>query len=284
MPSTATTYSRADVDRAGDHALDDAGVVAQVDEGQVLAVLAALRHPAAHGHRGAHVGEPAASRTGRVRIEVAPSTSGLGGNGHAGPFGRPRRGPWSAGARVTGRGGPGHRTGSAARTAPRPPSARGTVRWSPSPRRGRSDTVPDGSLVRTHDERPPGPGAVRRLELGLHRPVVEGPVGRQPGRAQRGGEVPGGVAPGRCRPRRRRAGSGSTGNTPSASQASRIRSMPDAEADARGGRPAEHLHQAVVAAAATDPVLGRLQGARRRTRTWSGCSSRSPAPGGGRAV
>ena len=38
----------AHVDGAGDHALDDAGVVAQVDEGQVLAVLAALGHPAAH--------------------------------------------------------------------------------------------------------------------------------------------------------------------------------------------------------------------------------------------
>ena len=38
----------ADVHGARDHALDDAGVVAQVDEGQVLAVLAALGHPAAH--------------------------------------------------------------------------------------------------------------------------------------------------------------------------------------------------------------------------------------------
>ena len=37
----------AHVDGVVDHALDDAGVVAQVDEGQVLAVLAPARHPAA---------------------------------------------------------------------------------------------------------------------------------------------------------------------------------------------------------------------------------------------
>ncbi len=39
-----------------DHALDDAGVVAQVDEGEVLAVLAPAGHPAAQADGGADVG------------------------------------------------------------------------------------------------------------------------------------------------------------------------------------------------------------------------------------
>ncbi len=45
----------AHVDGAVDHALDDAAVVAQVDEGQVLAVLAPASHPAAQAHARAHV-------------------------------------------------------------------------------------------------------------------------------------------------------------------------------------------------------------------------------------
>ena len=83
----------ADVDGARHHALDDAGVVAQVEEGQVLAVLAALGHPAAHGHRGARRRRPAAvpQRSGAHRRWPRSTSAGLGGNGHcSGPFGRPR--------------------------------------------------------------------------------------------------------------------------------------------------------------------------------------------------
>ena len=46
-----------------DHALHDAGAVAQVDEGQVLAVLAAHRHPAAEGRPPARRVRGAARRT-----------------------------------------------------------------------------------------------------------------------------------------------------------------------------------------------------------------------------
>ena len=50
VPVIRTTYSAAQVVRAVDHALDDAGVVAHVDEREVLAVLAAASDPAAHRH------------------------------------------------------------------------------------------------------------------------------------------------------------------------------------------------------------------------------------------
>ena len=49
VPVMATTYSRAQVELFVDHALDDAGAVPHVDEGQVFAVDPAGVHPAAHG-------------------------------------------------------------------------------------------------------------------------------------------------------------------------------------------------------------------------------------------
>ena len=55
VPRTATTHSLRTSTRAVDHALDDAAVVAQVDEGEVLAVLAPAGHPAAQAHARADV-------------------------------------------------------------------------------------------------------------------------------------------------------------------------------------------------------------------------------------
>jgi hypothetical protein len=46
------------VDRTRDDALDDAGVIPQIDECQVLPVLAPLGHPATHGHRAPDVDSP----------------------------------------------------------------------------------------------------------------------------------------------------------------------------------------------------------------------------------
>ena len=68
----------AHVDGAVDHALDDAGVVAEVDEGQVLAVLAPASHPAAQAHARAHV-----SRSEHA-AQVGAQRGGLGslGDGH----------------------------------------------------------------------------------------------------------------------------------------------------------------------------------------------------------
>ena len=58
VPVTRTTYSGADVDGVVDDRLGEAGVVADVDEGQLLAVLAARGHPAAEDHLAADVVRP----------------------------------------------------------------------------------------------------------------------------------------------------------------------------------------------------------------------------------
>ena len=58
VPVTRSDVLRPQVVSAVDDALDDAGVVAQVDEGQVLAVLAPARHPAAQRHLPADVAGP----------------------------------------------------------------------------------------------------------------------------------------------------------------------------------------------------------------------------------
>ena len=85
------------------------------------------------------------------------------------------------------------------------------------------------------------------------------PVGTEPGSPQLVGEVAreGPVGHVDDEDVDRRAGAG---KTPSASQASRIRSTPSAEPDAGGRRPAEVLDEAIVAAAATDGVLGVVEG------------------------
>ena len=94
----------------------------------------------------------------------------------------------------------------------------------------------------------------RALHLGLHAARVEGAVGGEPGPAQL-------VA------QHRRLGAagdvddegvdgvGRRANTPSASAASSVRSTPSAKPMPGGGRAAELLDEAVVAAAATEGVL-----------------------------
>ena len=106
--------------------------------------------------------------------------------------------------------------------------------------------------------------------------LVERPVSSQAGAPQLGGQVDAPRAPpttSTTNTSTRRAGAG---NTPSASQVSSTRSMPAPKPDARRRRPAELLDQAVVAAAAEHRRLRVVERARTRTRTWCGCSSRSP--------
>ena len=66
----------AHVDGVVDDALRDAGVVAQVDEGQLLAVLAAGRHPAAQADRLADV----------LGAELAALVGAHGGGAHGRAF------------------------------------------------------------------------------------------------------------------------------------------------------------------------------------------------------
>ena len=68
----------ADVDQVVDHALDDPRVVAQVDEGQVLAVLSTPAHPPAQAHRAPDVGGA------QDATEVAAQRRGLGTGGRVG--------------------------------------------------------------------------------------------------------------------------------------------------------------------------------------------------------
>ena len=65
----------AHVDRAVDDALDEPGVVAEVDEGEVLAVLAPAGHPAAEADGPAGVARRAARRSGRCACAVGRSAS-----------------------------------------------------------------------------------------------------------------------------------------------------------------------------------------------------------------
>ena len=71
MPVTRTTYSRRDVDGVVDDALRDAGVVAQVDERQLLTVLATGGHPAAQADRSDRCARNGVRRTGGCAWLVA---------------------------------------------------------------------------------------------------------------------------------------------------------------------------------------------------------------------
>ena len=135
------------VDRSRHHALDDSRVVADVEEGQVLTVLAALGHPAAHGHRPADVDRPQrAAQVGAHRRGPARRL-GFGGNGHTGSFrvAPPERAVVVL-SPVTGR--PGRRRGG----------------WPPAPRRPRRRTERSAGRRRragagvTPYPRPPRPG------------------------------------------------------------------------------------------------------------------------------
>ena len=97
------------------------------------------------------------------------------------------------------------------------------------------------------------------LSCGLPRPAVEGAVGADACGAQLEGRHRAPPSPpvvSITNTSRRAAGSG---KTPSASQARRMRSMPEAEADAGRRWAAEVFDQAVVATAAPDGVLRRLE-------------------------
>jgi hypothetical protein len=75
---TRTTYSAAHVDRVVDHALHHAGVVAQVDEGELLAVLAAGGHPAGEADGLADVlGTELAARCVRMAVLLMTGSTGL---------------------------------------------------------------------------------------------------------------------------------------------------------------------------------------------------------------
>ncbi len=56
VPVTRTTYSDRRSSRAVDHALDEPGVIADVEEREMLAVLAPPGDPSAHRHGASRVG------------------------------------------------------------------------------------------------------------------------------------------------------------------------------------------------------------------------------------
>ncbi len=216
-------------------------------------MLAAARHPAAEADRAAGVARP-----------QRPALVGAHARGTAGAH-----------------------DGNHVRTAStRPVRGTASCRRSPgrsSARRARSVTDARGQLVRSDDHGDRRARAVGRLHLALHAPLVERPVGgdARPRAARRPGPAP--PARRSCRRRRPATRAVGAGNTPSASQASRIRSMPAPKPmpRCRAGRPA--------------PRRGRRSDRRRRwrsapsraratgTRTACGCSSRGRARGGARS-
>ena len=145
-------------------------------------------------------------------------------------------GPALVGAHA--RGSAGAHDGDHARTASTSPcGAPPPVADRPAPRRpaaARSVTTPAASSSGADDHRDRRARAVGRLHLALHAPLVERPVGGDAGRPQLGGEGQRLLRRRSCRRRRRRPRAVGAANTPSASQASRIRSIADAEADAAG--------------------------------------------------
>ena len=164
----------------------------------------------------------------------------------------------------------------------RRPCRRRTVSCAASAHR-RTVTVPSATSCCPDDQRDRRARPVGLLHLRLHRPLSKARSAAHPGGAQLVGERERVRA---VRPRRRRTRRRSVagaGNTPSASQASNVRSMPDAEPDARRGRTAHLLDQPVVPAAAADARSAPSRASRRRTRTWCACSSRGLARGAVRA-
>ena len=182
-------------------------VVAQVDEGQVLAVLAA---PATQPHSVTRA--PTSARAAASPHRSGPHRRWLGDAGvaHGAPFvvgGRSRCRP---------------------RRRPRPPAERDgrplhhgtcTLSCAPSPRSGRDGDTSRGELLGPDDQRDRAPGAVGLLELGLQRAAVVGAHRRRarPRAARRSGPGPrsppvdvddegveGGGVDREARPRRRR--------------------------------------------------------------------------------
>ena len=144
-------------------------------------------------------------------------------------------------------------------------------------------TVPAAASSLADDRR-----ANARARLG--RPPSSGPssTGRRSARSARdAGSAQLGAS--RSWPRRRRCTSTTNtstparraGNTPSASQASSTRSMPEPKPMPGVGGPPSCLGEPVVAPAAADAFWAASSASALRTRTWCACSSRARAPGGG---
>ncbi len=145
--------------------------------------------------------------------------------------------------------------------------ARGTASCGPSWRSGLAVTTSRGELLGAHDERVPGPGAIRLFELRLERTAIVGAHRPQPGPAQLGAQG---------------ARRGPTGHVDDEGVGGRGvdgehtlgvtgQQQPldaDAEADARARRPADGLGQPVVAPTPADGVLRR--GERRRRELEGG--------------
>ena len=170
-------------------------------------------------------------------------------------------GPALVGAHA--RGPAGAHDGNHARTASTSP-VRGTAScrrsaWSSSARRRAQRHDAGGQLVGSDDHRDRRTRAVGGLHLALHAPLVERPVGGDAGRPQLGGQGQRLLSAGRVDdvdldPRRggREHALGVAGQQDPLD--------PRAEADATGpGRAAEGLDEAVVATAATDGVLRRVE-------------------------
>ena len=142
-------------------------------------------------------------------------------------------------------------------------SCRGIACWPGSPsapvwRRSRTVTVDDGELVGSDDQRDAGAGTIGGLHLRLHRPAVERTVGRHARGAQLVREGERLLASGRVdHPHV----DGRVGRAEHALGVAREQDPLDAraEADAGRGRPTELLGKAVVATAAADRVLRRVE-------------------------
>ncbi len=228
---------RAQLRGAVDHALHEAGVVAQVEEREVLTVLTTPRHPAAQRHTSTDVGGAQ-----RPAVVGAHGEGGFGGHG-SGP---------------SGRGGFGAQGASRARRPSESIASGHGLLGAVAGHLADGDRT-GGLLVGADDDHEPGTGAVGGLHLGLHRATVEGPLRRETGPAQLGAQVPGGVAAGGVDHEHRDLGLGrAEGPFGVAGQQDPLDAA--AEADARGVGPAEGLGQPVVA---TSPTDGRLRGVER---------------------
>ena len=90
MPTTRTTYSLRRSSTTVDDHLDQSGSIPQVDEGEVLAVLAAAGHPAAQRHLLTDMGGA------EVAAVVGTHRRSAGSPGHARPREGGARGPSTA--------------------------------------------------------------------------------------------------------------------------------------------------------------------------------------------
>ncbi len=216
-------------------------------------MLAAPGHPAAQADLLADVAgtqgaaEPGAQGGGAARRHARPLPSSS-----RAPI---PRGGWRR---------PGRRHVPATRAAATSCTARSsaTVRCSPPVRSGRTVTVPPASSSGPTMRATARPRAVGQLHLGLHATARRRP-GRPRSPARRSAATRSrAVSPPATSTTKASGAGGSAGSTPSCVAGEEHPLDPDAEADARGGRAAQHLDQAVVAAAAADGVLGGVDGPR----------------------